>query len=344
MSNEQPGKKSATDEIDLGDLFRNMGNLFSSFVSRIKNLIISLFKSLLLLYVYLRKNIAWFLGLSIVGFVAGYVLINILGDKYELSIIVTPNLDSGDYLYSIVGDIQSDIEQKDTLFFASLGMDVEKMDGFEIEIKPLKAENALRLEQEMEFIELLKTIPDLPIPQGLVEGIVQSQMSKDQAITIYFKDAEIGEDYANKLLTYIKSNPYYEKMNNVFVEIANERIKQNTERINQLDTLIGNYAKKMLTQQSVSANSLLLDSPETVNVPTLFQLKSDFLRDTEEKMIELQRREGAFTTIKLGKPRKADVSITENNLFVIPFCLVAIFVLIDIIKYLNRVSREVLSR
>lgn len=336
MSNDLSNRQTSSDEIDLGVLFSKIRNAFT-------RLFQGVFKGLLSLYSYLRKNFFWFVGLGAIGVISGLVINKITGDKFEVSVIVTPNLDSRDYLYSIIADIQSDLDAQDTLFFKSLGMDIEKMDDFAIEILPLKAENSLALEQEIEFVNLLKDIPGLELPNSLIESIVAAQMSKDQAITFYFKNPEIGEDYASKLLAYIKNNPYYNRLNQAYIANAEQRILQNKERIGQVDSLISSYTQKMLVQQPAVAGSLLLENQEPLNIPSLFQLKNELIRDTEDKRLELERREGAFTTLKFGKTRTADLAWHKSTPIVIPVALLGLFIVLGIVRFLDQKAKEVLK-
>lgn len=334
MSENLSGKQNTSDEIDLGVLFSKIRN-------GINRLLKSLFHGILALYLYFKKNLFWFVGLVVFGFFAGIGVNKFTGEKHELNVIVAPNLDSKNYLFSMVADIEANIKARDTLFFKNLGMDIKRMRGFEVSINSLKASNGEALRQEIEFINLLKQFPDLEIPTEVVKEIIDQQMSNDYTIRFYFKDTAIGAQYAKKLLDYINDNPFYTKMDQVYVNNAKMRIEQNQNLILQVDSLIGNYTKKMLQEQPAASGSLLLENQEPLNIPSLFSLKNELIRDTEAKTIELERREGVFTILSFGQPRKADLIVFQNAPIAIPIGLLAVFLAIGIIRFLDLKAKEV---
>jgi hypothetical protein len=337
MSENQTSKPSASDEIDLGVLFSKIRN-------GINRLFLALFHGLLAVYLYFKRNIYWLSGLVIFGALSGFAINTISGVKYQLNVIVTPNLDSKNYLYSMVADIQANIKAKDTLFFQDLDMDIERMRGFEVSINSLKTQNANALQQEIDFLNLLKEFPELEIPGEVLREIIDEQMSKDHNIRFYFKDTEIGSEYAKKLLDYVNSNPFYKKMDQVYTSNAELRIEQNKSLIKQIDSLIGNFTKKMLQQQPVTSGSLMLENQEPLNIPSLFSLKNELIRDNEAKTIELERREGVFTILSFGQPREADLILFEKAPIAIPIGLLTLFFLIGLIRFLDSKAMEVYTK
>ncbi|MDG1571486.1 hypothetical protein OZ410_04105 [Robiginitalea sp. M366] len=319
----------SSDEIDLGQLFALIGKGFNR-----------IFRGLLSVYVYLRKNIFWLGGLTILGVGIGLGLKLLVGVEQKLDVIVTPNLDTKNYLYDVISEVQADIKAKDTAFFASLGMDVQQMKDFEILVVPLKAQNNSAFEQEMQFLELLKDFDGNGGISDILRGELQDKTTKDQRITFYFRDAQIGEDYAHKLMDYINSNPYYNQLVKMYTENAMNRIQRNDSLIRQVDVLIENYTQKMLQEQASTEGRLVLENQEPLNVPSLFSLKNQLIRDTEAKRVELESRKEAITIVNFGKPHKVQKPLFQKRVVFFPLILLGGFFLLAIIRFLNKKATE----
>ncbi len=330
MSKEiQPNKIEPSDEIDLGQLFTLIGKGFNR-----------IFRGFLNIFLYLKNNFIILTVLVIVGVLLGLGLRLIVGVEKKLDVIVTPNLDTKNYLYNVIEEIQADIKAKDTIFFSSLGMDLEKMDGFKIEINPLKKQNSSGVEEEMKFLELLKDFENNGAITDILRGELQDKTTKDERITFFFKDDEIGEDYAQKIIAYINSNPFYNDLLKVYNENAQTRIAQNDSLIRQVDVLINNYTNKMLKEQATTEGRLVLENQEPLNIPSLFSLKNSLIQDTESKKLELERRQDAITVVSFGKPHQVQKPLFQKKIAWVPLVLVGIFFLFSIMKYLNRRAKE----
>ncbi len=329
MSDNPSKNGNPTEEIDLGQLFTMIGKGFNN-----------LFKWLLRVFMYLKKNMIILGTLVLVGAIIGYALKFVSGEEQKLDVIVTPNLGTKNYLYDVIAEIQSDIRAKDTVFFASLEMDVAKMEGFKIEISQIKAQSGSNLENEMNFLELLKDFENSEAISDILRSELQDKTTKDQRITFYFIDSEKGEAYAHKIIDYINSNSYYTDLLKVYTENAQNRIQRNDSLIAQIDVLINNYTQKMLKEQATSEGRLVLENQEPLNIPSLFELKNELIKDTESKKLELERRQEAITVVNFGQPHKVQKPLFQKNIAIIPLIFVGLFFLFSFIRYLNRKSKE----
>ncbi len=137
---------SSNDEIDLGQLFQMIGRGFNR-----------IFRGLLSVFLYFKRNAIILVVLAILGALTGFGLNQIVSKKMKSEVIVSPNLESKNYLYDVVAELQANIKAKDTVFFKSLGIDVEKLKDFEIEVTPVSGSNKKNLETEMKYLELLQS-------------------------------------------------------------------------------------------------------------------------------------------------------------------------------------------
>ena len=318
-----------SDEIDLGQFFKLIENGFRN-----------VFKWFLSVYVYFKRNFYWFVGLVILGGVTGYLVNQLVEDKQKLDVIVTPNLDTKNYLYDAISEVQANIEAEDTNFLTDFGMEIEKIKGFEIEIVPLKSENKGEQDNQNQTLELLKDFGNSEAISDILRSELQDKTIKDQRITFYFKDQTSGELYARKIVDYLNSNAYFNELVKVYTLNAENRIQRNDTLIKQIDVLIDNYTEKMLREQYGSEGRLVLENQEPLNVPSLFELKNQLIRDTEAKKLELEQRKNAITIVNFGKPHKVIKPLFQKNIVFFPLVFVGVFLLISLIRYLNRKSSE----
>jgi hypothetical protein len=329
MSNNPSNNQNQSDEIDLGQLFTMIGKGFNSF-----------FKGLLFVFVYLRKNIFWLGGLVIAGAVWGYILNQLVDEKQQLDVIVTPNLETKSYLYDAVAEIQAEIKAKDTAFFRKMGMDMEKMQGFELEINPLRSEDSETFQANDKILELLKDFDNTVGITDILREELKERAIKEHRIKFFFIDADSGSEYAKKIVDYINSNPFYNQLLDTYRANALQRIKRNDSLVLQLDRLIDNYTNKLAKEQQGSEGRLVLDNQEALDVPSLFELKNQLIRDTEAKKLDLEMKKSAITIVNFGNPYTIQKAIFRKNIILFPLLFLAGFFLVAFIRFLNRKAKE----
>lgn len=336
MAQPESTRPDPSDEIDLGQLFNLIGKAFHK-----------AFRAFLRVYIYFKRNIFWFAGLGILGALIGYLANQLIEDKQKLEVIVSPTTDDTNYLfdtraylYDVIGEIQSEIKAKDTAFFRSLGLDAREMEGFEIDIVPLSSQDKELLEDQSGTFEALKEFGNSEAISEILQSEFRKRTKKDQRITFYFKETTPGKEYAEKIMAYINSNPYYRQILQTQEANMEKRILRNDTLYGQIDLLIENYTVKMAREQSGSQGQFTLESEESLDVPSLFQFKKELIEDTELKKLQLQMNRDPITIVNFGNPHSVDKPLLQKNIIFFPLSLVVVFLLISLIRYLNRKSIE----
>ena len=324
-------KPAPGDEVDLGQFFQLINRGFKQ-----------IFLGLLSVFLFVKRNVLWLGGLIVVGVVLGILLKFIVVEEHKLDVIVTPMVDNTQYLNSVVSEIQANIKAQDTSFFLSLGMDISKMKSFDVELTPLRTTVAESRPEDKDFMELLIEFGQSEAAEEIIRSELLERITQDHLITFYFKNVDIGEQYAKRLLEYINSNAFYKELNTVSRENAEERIHRNDSLLAQIDILIENYTARMKEEVKTQAGSLVLDNQEALDVPSLFELKNQLIRDSEDKRLELIRREEAIRILNFGKPHQVEKPLFGNWMVLLPLVLVGLFLLIAFLKYLDKQADEML--
>ena len=326
MAEKQPQNNS--DEIDLGQLFQMIGKGFNN-----------LFRGFLKVFLYLKKNAIILFALVLVGGGIGYGLGKIIPKKLKTEVIVKPKMDSKNYLYDVIDEIQGNLKAKDTLFFKSIGIDEISFEDLEISIDKVKNEDGD--ESDSKYLELLQSFENTEAISDIVRAELQNKSSYNHRVTFLYKDERIGKDFAEKVMNYINENSYFQGLITVYRTNAISRITENTELLRQVDEIISNYSKNMGESNTSSSNErIVLDNKETVNITGLFQLKNTLIEDIERKKIELEDRTEVIKVINFGKSQPIKKSTFSKWIVSLPLLLIAMFFLVSFLKFLNRKALE----
>jgi hypothetical protein len=327
---EIPNQKNNSDEIDLGQLFKMIGNGFNN-----------LFKAFLRLFLYFKKNAIILLALVIVGAGIGYGLSKIISKKLKTEVIVKPQMDSKNYLYDVIDEIQANLRARDTAFFKSIGIDDITFEGLEISIGKVQADGGD--EGESKYLELLQSFENTDAISDIVRAELQNKSSFNHRIIFLYNDAAKGQDFAKKVMDYINGNEYFTGLIAIYMTNATSRIKENQQLLIQVDEIITNYAKNMGTGNVPSGNDrIVLDNKESLNITGLFELKNSLIKDIESKKIELEDRTEVIKVINFGSTQPVKKSFFAKAIVIIPLALIGLFFLISFLRYLNRRAAETL--
>ncbi|MGB5692815.1 MAG: hypothetical protein WBM43_09440 [Flavobacteriaceae bacterium] len=331
MEDQKPNHNSTADEIDLGQIFKSF-----------KNGLNILFNNFLRLFLYIKKNIIKFAVLIIVGILIGLGLNTIVQTKLKTEVIVKPNLESKVYLYDIVNSISANLEAKDSSFFGALNIDVDDLQGFEIEIEPVEQVSEVDINDQIEYLEMLEKFRD---EEGIIEVVRNEILNKtnlQHRIIFYYKDADTGRDITEKLISYINSNEYYNELLALQVANANERIKKNSDLVDQIDRLIAAYSGKLERDKELEG-TLVLNETEQLDVPALLMLKEELIQGIEIKKLQIQEQKQAIRIISFGDVQQIEKTLFTNIVILVPLILVLAYLLWDMLKYLNRKAKELVA-
>ncbi len=338
MATPDPADKAAPDEIDLGHFFNLIYKVFHS-----------MFIGILTFYQYVKRNFVWFVGLTVIGAIAGFTINQLVDEKHKLDVLVRPSkddinfsFDTRTYLYDVLTEIHSDIKGKDSLFFDNLGFKAEDLPGLEIEITPLISEGRGLLDTENDIISALMEFQNSEAVNEMLESELRNEAMIDQRITFYFKDPVAGEKFAKKTLEYINSNPYYDNLVEVQRQNNKMSLMSNDSLINQIDLLLQAFTDKLNKTNSGSEGQIVMENLTGMNAAALLELKTELLADSDIRRMELEMNDRPVNILNFGKPHKIDKPLFKKNIVFFPLLLLGLFLAGSFIRFLNRKSKELL--
>lgn len=99
MSKELSQPQNQSEEVDLGQLFKMIGNMFDRFFKFIASIFIGVYKVILLLLIHFYKKMIWYAAVIIIGIVVGFI-IDMKSDKlYGANMFIETNFNSARQVY-----------------------------------------------------------------------------------------------------------------------------------------------------------------------------------------------------------------------------------------------------
>ena len=153
MSKELP-QPQPSEEVDLGQLFKLIGNAFIKLFQFIASIFIGVYKVVLMLVIHFYKRMVWYAAAIVIGVVLGFI-VDMNSDKmYGANLFIETNFNSARQVYENVKQFhQLAYEDKDTLELAK-----------RLNISPAEASHlkGFYLEPDLDENEMAEIVESLP--------------------------------------------------------------------------------------------------------------------------------------------------------------------------------------
>ena len=130
MSNDLP-KPQQSEEVDLGQLFKLIGNAFNRFFNFIGSIFKSLFLGFVWLVFFVKKHIIKLVIAGVTGICIGFLLEKSSEPTYKSYATIKQNYTTGENLYSSINYYRDLISQKD-IATLKISLDLEEYEAASI--------------------------------------------------------------------------------------------------------------------------------------------------------------------------------------------------------------------
>lgn len=276
---------SQDQEIDLGQVFSKIGSFFSNLVDKFFDFIFFLIKNSIIIIVLL-----------VIGVGLGYFL-DKTSKTYNHEIIVSPNFDSVDYLYSKVNLLEAKKKDNDTVFFSNLGITNVKKLG-KIEIEPI-VDLYKFITSKKENFDLIKLMAEDGSLDKIVKDEVTSKNYPFHLIKFSTSKTVSEEAIIKPLLAYFNDSEYFNIIKEQYLENTSDKMRANDSTITQINTLLNDFSKSTATNQK---SDKLIYYNENNNLNDIIKTKTEL----EKENLDLK-----FGLINNNKVVK-DISVATN--------------------------------
>jgi len=323
------------EEVDLGNLFRIIGQGISNVLNAVASFFKFLFHYLILLLLFLRNN-ALKLGIAaLVGGGIGLFLDVYYPKVYSSSMIVEPNFNSTQQLYNNINFYHDLVKQKDSDVLGSvLGIsseDASKLKGFYI--VPIKNENE-KLEHFDDFIGSVDTTTVNNIDIKEFKRNFTDYDYKYHKIKVRSEINDIYSKISNPIINSIANNDYFKNQKQINDEnlMVNEQLLKKS--LIEIDTLRKIYNEVLIKEANKVESGTTITLAQGIKKTEEIELFEESL-ELNEELIENNKVKANTTEIlnvvssfnKVGTEERNFLKKNVVRLGALSFGLMLIFIL-----------------
>ncbi|MBJ6368477.1 hypothetical protein [Snuella sedimenti] len=353
MSKELP-QPQQSEEVDLGQLFKLIGNAFDRFFKFIASIFIGIYSVVLLLLIHFYKRFVWYAGAVIIGVVVGFV-IDMKSEKlYGANMFVETNFNSARQVYENIKQFHqlANVDKDSVELGKRLGIstnEAAKLKGFYIQ--PDLNENDIA-EKYSAFYSKLDSLSRMEMTYDRYKESLTPFNYKIHQIGVAATDKAIYKKIEKTFAAQISDNLYL----NELVEVNKDNLEKKEEalatQVKKTDSLVNAYLKIRVNESDKepvpgAGTNLYMGNAESSN------LLVDESKIIEKRLeLEEQRRQVNKSLVEqknvinvlAGFPGTGyDIREWYNKMkYLIPIILFAItlsiFTFIGIGKYLEKQS------
>lgn len=348
-SNQRPNNTNS-EEIDLGQLFKLIGDGFRKLFNFIGSIFNGIFVGIISFLIFIQQHFIKFVIAGVVGVALGTALDITKEPVYVSTMVVEPNFQSAQQLYNNINFYNELTRAEDSVALAeSLGIEVSEAASIkEFAIESYSDENQkVRLFDE--FIRTLDTTTRKAIDMEVFLENFNSFDAKYHNIIVKATNSMVAKKLQGPIISSISFNQYFLKLKNTQtenIELQREVLARQTAEIDSLQLLYKNVmikeADKPLQGTSISLGDkgIAQQSRELELITKIDQIKSE--------MVELNQLEASKSNILnviSDFPRRgveAKGFFTKYK-FVIPLLLIGFLLFALSILELNKFLKQYTS-
>ena len=309
-----------SEEVDLGQLFKLIGNVFYRFFNFILSIFKNLFSAFVWLVFFIKKQII-VLGLAgIIGVIIGVLVVKTSVAKYKSSVTLVQNYQIGENLYSAVGYYNDLLRQRDyKILGEALNLDEEEANSIlSFEVKPVVSEN----QKLVAFNSYMKGLDSLAATKIEYEGFLENNEDYTHAyqqISIESTQRNNFKSVFENIVESINSNSFFVNKQRKDIVELNQRKDALELALVKSDSLQNTY-KRVLEMNSKSDKSseigITFEGSSAIEKTKEFDLyQSDLELRSELVQIERSIQDKEYIVEMISNKQDSGFASTEKVLF-----------------------------
>ncbi|AJR04767.1 hypothetical protein [Siansivirga zeaxanthinifaciens] len=355
MSKDSQTPQPQSEEVDLGQLFKIIGNAFDRFFKFIGSIFIGIYKVVLLLFVHIYQRFVWYAGVVVLGVVIGFFIDNSSDKLYGANMYIETNFNSARQVYENLKQFhQLAYEDKDTLELAK---------RFDISIKDASKLKGFYIEPDLDENNIAKMYSDF---YGQLDSISRLEMTyirfKESLTPYNYSIHRIGVASTDKYIykkiektftEQLSGNPYLQELVEVNKLNLNQKDKVLVTQLEKTDSLVAEYLKIRISESKKqqipnSGTNLYMGNAESTNLIVDESKIIEKRLGLENERMQINKalvEEKNVVNVLAGFPKSGyDISEwTDKKKFVLPIVLfiatLLVFSIIGFGKFLKSQSK-----
>lgn len=349
MSKESP-QPQPSEEIDLGQLFKLIGNAFDRFFKFIGNIFKGIFGVIILFLLFLQKNFIKLAIVGVLGLAIGFYLDLKKEPRYISTMVLEPNFNSSQQLYNNISFYNELAEAEDSTALADVfGISTREA----LSIKEFKVESYSDENQKVQLFDKFVTSLDTTTQKAIdMEAYLKNFNSFDarfHTISVIATDNSIAKKIQPFIIGSISRNEYF----NLQKATNDDNIKLQdslyNKQIAEIDSLQLLYKKVMIkeVERPMQGTSINLgengsnENRELALINKMEELKTGLVELNEERA-----NKASILNVISDFPRKGVKikGIFKSYKFLVPFVMLIlalfVFALLSLNDYLKNYKKD----
>jgi hypothetical protein len=357
MSKNLP-EPTNSEEVDLGQLFKLIGNAFNRFFRFIGSILNSLFLAFVWVVFFFKKH-ALKIGIAaVLGYGVGFLKEKMSKPIYQSSVLVKQNYKTGKNLYNLIDYYTELIEETSKSSLATnLDISPELASSIvSIKISPTVTENQL-IKNYNNYIKDLDSILASTIDYDTYIENTNLFEFQEQQITINAYNDFNANPIFNKIVQHINQTEYFKRENEKDIAELNNReaaLKQALIKSDSLQNMYKRVLEMPKDEKKGSQTSITIEGSDQIDKTKEFELyKSEI--ELRRELVEIERQKqdkDQILEIVSSSQEKGVLSkkmevfgklISPKLFFTLLFLSITILVLLgfQFLKYLERFRNKV---
>lgn len=317
-------QNNESQEIDLIQVSKKIGEFFEGIATQ-------LFRAIL----FFKRNLVWIGILFFIGIGLG-VYLDQKVKVYNHQIIVQPNFNSVDYLYSKIELIESKIKENDTVFLKNVVGIKDTKKFKKIEIEPITDVYKF-IENKDENFELIKLMAENgDIKKILSENVTSKNYPYHLLSFVTLQETDYDKT-VKPLMEYLNQSDFYSKVQKEYVNNTKIKMIENDSIIKQINGFLNTFSN---TVNSSQKSDKLIYYNENSQLNDVIKTKDQLVYEQGQLRLSMV----SLDKIVKNNAETLNIKNTEATngkmIVVLPLLFIFLFVLAGFIKSFYRKQLE----
>ncbi|MCF7559590.1 hypothetical protein L3X39_03000 [Sabulilitoribacter multivorans] len=306
-----------SEEVDLGQLFKIIGNMFDRLFKFIGGIFNKLFLAFVWIVFFTKKHLIKFVIAGVIGIAIGFLLEKTSEPVYKSYVTLKQNYDTGESLYNSIIYYNDLVDQKDVMTLVNV---LEISEDEASSILNFEVESVISENQKLKNFDTYKKDLDSALA-ATIEYKDYIKNDKDynheyQQITIKSKTRNSFKQLFDKVVENINKNSYFLNQQQKDLNELNRREHALKESLVQSDSLKSTYKRvleKVLDNKAGSQTSVTIESSDETSKTKEYDL---YLSDLElrRELVEIEReKEDKKQIIEIVSSKQDSGSIDDKK-------------------------------
>jgi hypothetical protein len=340
MSKELP-QPQASEEVDLGQLFKLIGNAFSRFFNFIGSIFKGIFRLIISFLLFIQKHFVKFAIAGVIGLGIGIYLDLNKKTTYISSMVVEPNFNSVQQLYNNVSFYNELSSAQDTTALAEV-FNISKKEA--ASINAFKVESYSDENQKVQlfdkFVRSLDTTTQKTINMKAYLENFNSFDARFHTVSVIATNNSIAKKIQPSIINSISKNEYFNLQKNISdinIELQDSLYKKQIIEIDSLQLLYKKVMLKEADKQMQGTNISLGESGVKDNKELALINKMDELKASLVRLNEERADKSSILNVISDFPRKGVKvkGFLNSYKFLVPFNMLVLTFLVLALMSLN---------